>query len=288
MHRSALMLIEYMERCHVGCGWPASTLVLVHVWIWMCNYLLYNTPWLEITHFFVIQLQCQWCTVVRWRILACYSNTHQRRCHTALRRCWLNSYIAYLLWNVIVLISCWLWTNRGYVAMHWCMFEFECVITCCMIHDGNNTITHLHVCYSTSIPMTYGSVLIHIRMLFIHTTTAMAYGSALMLIEYIIYCTYIIKRCRVGFERAACTLICTGVCLYFHMSNGSALITLLQLHAHLLFKYIIDWIYGTVSCWFWTNSMYVGIGACLNLNVQLPGIRCTIANTIAIAHSPAL
>ena len=27
----------------------------------------------------------------------------------------------------------------------------------------------------------------------------------------------------------------------------------------------VDWIYGTVSCWFWTNRRYVGISTCLNL-----------------------
>ena len=33
---------------------------------------------------------------------------------------------------------------------------------------------------------------------------------------------------------------------------------------------------GMVSCWFWTNRMYVGIGACLNLNLSLPGVRCAM------------
>ena len=35
-----LMLIEYMERSHAGCGRTASMLVLVHDWIWMSHYIL--------------------------------------------------------------------------------------------------------------------------------------------------------------------------------------------------------------------------------------------------------
>ena len=38
----------------------------------------------------------------------------------------------------------------------------------------------------------------------------------------------------------------------------------------------VDADYGTVSFWLWTNSGYVDIGACLNLNVSLLGIRCTM------------
>ena len=36
-----------------------------------------------------------------------------------------------------------------------------------------------------------------------------------------------------------------------------------------------DWIYETISCSVWTNRPYVGISACLNLDVTLLGIRCT-------------
>ena len=37
----------------------------------------------------------------------------------------------------------------------------------------------------------------------------------------------------------------------------------------------VDWICGTVSCWLWTNSKYVGIGACLNSNLSLLCVRWT-------------
>ena len=38
----------------------------------------------------------------------------------------------------------------------------------------------------------------------------------------------------------------------------------------------VDWTYGTVSYWLWTHRKYVGIGACLNLNVSLLSIRYTM------------
>ena len=44
-HDSALMMNKYMERCHVGVRIPESTLVLVHIWIWMCHYLVYDALW---------------------------------------------------------------------------------------------------------------------------------------------------------------------------------------------------------------------------------------------------
>ena len=37
-----LMLIEYVERYRVGIGRTGSTLVLVHGWIQMCDYLMYD------------------------------------------------------------------------------------------------------------------------------------------------------------------------------------------------------------------------------------------------------
>ena len=39
-HDSAPMLIGYVERYLVGFGWPGRTLILVHVWIWVCHCLL--------------------------------------------------------------------------------------------------------------------------------------------------------------------------------------------------------------------------------------------------------
>ena len=40
-----LMLIEYMERCRVGFGHTAGTLLLVHVWIRVCHCFAYDTLW---------------------------------------------------------------------------------------------------------------------------------------------------------------------------------------------------------------------------------------------------
>ena len=37
-----------------------------------------------------------------------------------------------------------------------------------------------------------------------------------------------------------------------------------------------DFIYGTVSRWLWMDSGYVSIGAYLDLNVSLLGVRCTM------------
>ena len=51
---------------------------------------------------------------------------------------------------------------------------------------------------------------------------------------------------------------------------------------------LIEYIYGTVSCWISMNRKYVEIGACLNLNVSLFDIPCNICNAIAIPHSPAI
>ena len=45
-----------------------------------------------------------------------------------------------------------------------------------------------------------------------------------------------------------------------------------------------DRIFGTVSCWLWTNRTYVGIGACLNLNVALLGTRCNMKASQMYTH----
>ena len=50
----------------------------------------------------------------------------------------------------------------------------------------------------------------------------------------------------------------------------------------------VGWICAMmVSCWISANRKYVGIGACLNLNVSLLDTRHNIYNTIAIVCSPA-
>ena len=40
----------------------------------------------------------------------------------------------------------------------------------------------------------------------------------------------------------------------------------------------IECIYGTILCWLLTNRTYVGIGACLNLNMPLLCIRCSMSH----------
>ena len=70
--------------------------------------------------------------------------------------------------------------------------------------------------------------------------------------------------------------VVNGVCLNF---NDALFITPSRLHTRLLFNHNgndvlfcadvdVDWIYGTVSCWLWTNRKYVGISVCWNCNVS--------------------
>ena len=98
------------------------------------------------------------------------------------------------------------------------------------------------------------------------TAMAMSYDSVLMLllIEYM-------ERYRVGFGRTVCTLVLVHVWIWMLIHQETIIITPLL---RLLFKYNangtwscadVDGIYGTVPCWLWTNSLYVGIGACLNI-----------------------
>ena len=176
-HGSALMfvLIKCLERYHVGFGWTAGTLVLVHVWIWMCHYLVYDAPWKT-----RLELQT--------RLLLFNDNDND-----ILRLCadvddnsiWYGT------------ISCWLSTNRKYVGIGACL-------------DLNASLLGIGV------PTMHGNN------------------------------------------------------IWFYADVD------------------VDWIYGTVSYWLWTNREYVGIGACLNLNVSLLGIRCTMNNTTAITHSPVI
>ena len=71
-----------------------------------------------------------------------------------------------------------------------------------------------------------------------------------------------------------------------------------QLHTRLLFndngngiRLYLRWCWlniWTVSCWIWTNRKYVGIGACLNLNVSAIAWYTTHHDTITIANSPVI
>ena len=81
-----------------------------------------------------------------------------------------------------------------------------------------------------------------------------------------------------------------GVCLNLIVSLFFDTTTSADLHTCMLSKYTTmakthgwlcvdvdnDWMYGTVSCWLRTSRAYVAISTCLNLNVLLLGIQCTM------------
>ena len=111
---SVLMLIEYMERYRVGFGRTGSTLVLVHVGIWMCHYLVYDAPWHH-----------------RNYTLACYSTIMAITYDTALWWCWSD------ISNGIILTL-----DEQTVRWYWCMFEFECAIAWYTMHHDTIAIAH--------------------------------------------------------------------------------------------------------------------------------------------------
>ena len=167
-----LMLIEYMERCRVGFGWTGSTLVSVHVWIWMCHCVIYDTPWHAMA---------------------------PSQLYTRLPPFNYNG-------NDILLCACidvdWIW-----ICIMWAL-------------DEQTVRWYIGACLNVNVSL-------------------------------------------LGFR---CTMIPS------------------QLHTRLLFNYNdndirpcacidVDWIYGYVSFWLWTNRQYVNIGACLNLNVSLFVVR---------------
>ena len=121
----------------------------------------------------------------------------------------------------------------------------------------------------------------------------LTHGCVLMLIEYILR---IMERYRVVFGRAESALILVHVWIWMchYLAHDTQFMTpLLELHTCLLFKHTTTavaygtrvcadfyfvWthilrMYGTVSCRHLTNRKYVGIGACLNLNVPFLGVR---------------
>ena len=51
---------------------------------------------------------------------------------------------------------------------------------------------------------------------------------------------------------------------------------------------LIECMHATAVCWLWMNRKYVGIGACLILNVSLLGIQYTMHDAITIAHSATI
>ena len=181
-----------------------------------------------------------------------HSPAIQLQWHTALRWCWLD------IWNGVTLAL-----DGQFVRWYWCMFEFECVLL-----GIRCTIT---IAYSPAIQLQWRWYTIYD-------------GSApmLMLVEYM-------ERYCVGFGQTGCTLVLVHVWIW--MCYYLVYDTLWNHHNCILACYIlkyntnrndlwlcadVDCIYGTVSWWFWMNSAYVGIWACLNLNESLFGVWCTM------------
>ena len=147
--------------------------------------------------------------------------------------------------------DCWLWTNREYVGFSVCLILNVSLIAWYTMHHDTRAFTH-----STVIEL--------------HTTLCWCWlyiwnGVMMTLDEQGVrwYC------CMFEFE---CVITC-----WYMMQNDTD--TVEMTHSSVIWiRYNdndirlcadIDWIYGTVSCWLWTNRWYVGIVVCLNLNVSL-------------------
>ena len=206
LHALMLMPVEYMEWCRIGFGWTASTLVLVHVWIWMCHCLVYDAPWHDHNH-----------------IIGCYSNTPQRRWymkHDATHPLMM-MLIEYMEWcrvgfgwaeSTLVLLHVWI-RMCCYLVYHTPWHNYNCIIDC----------------YLKTLQWTDGTlVMVHVSFWII-------------VIVYDHNCGY----------------------------DGTQFCANLD----------VDWIYGTVSWWRLINREYVRIDACLNLNVSLLSVSCTMARS---------
>ena len=164
-----LILIERMEWCHAGFGQTDGTLVLVHVWIRMCHYLvndaLYITP---------SQLHTR-------LLLFKYTDNDIR----------LLADVDWMYGTVRIVLA----FDEQNVRWYWCMFEFECV-------------NAWYTVYSIKpVPPVQHKTITITHLLCKHTTLVMAYGSALMLIEYM-------ERHRVGFGRIGSTLVLVRVWIW--------------------------------------------------------------------------
>ena len=152
------------------------------------------------------------------------------------------------------------------VRWYWCMSEFECVINWYTVYDA--LWRHHNYCmlayYSTTIAMPHDSA----RWCWFWWNVCNGIVLALDAQKVRYWCMF-------EFE---CVIAWYDVPWIIHDHN--------LFHTHLLFNYNGDviytalrwcwfWfiIYGTVLCWLWLNRRYVGIGVCVNLNVQLLGIR---------------
>ena len=186
-----LILIKCMERFHFGFGRTECALVLVHIWIWMRHYIL---VWHDRN-------------LLHTRLLFNYNGDD---IHMTLHWFWFN------IWHVMVFVL-----DEQEVRYNWCMFEFECVIVWYTITITHTPATEIHyndndlwLCvdvdwnmerYRVGIDCTASTLLLVYMWLWIchcwctmhydaiaiayppvikYTTMAIAYGSALMSLEY--------------------------------------------------------------------------------------------------------
>ena len=307
-HGSPLMLIfiKCTKRYHVGFGRTGSTLILVHVCIWMYHYLVYDAPRMT---------RSQLCP----RLLFTDNGDD---IHTVLRWFWLYIYGT---------VSCWRWMHRQYVLIGESV-NFNFVSSLSIRYNMNDIIAIVHSgihyndndCWlradvdvdwiyemvscrfwpnrkyveidaylnlNMSLHLHYDAILIAYSSpaIQIHYNGDGIYGSTLMLIEYM-------ERCHAGFDRTESTLILVFVwiCHYlvpsYHHNCVLACYSTTMTMTYGFALMLIGRTYATVSCpRCWPNSKYVIIGACVNLNVRLPGIRYIIQHqSIIIVHSPAM
>ena len=293
---AALILLEYMERRYVDFERTESTLVLVHV----LNVLLVSIRYtmrndcIKIARPPSIQLPLQYHMTRRW----CWYWT------------WLN------VWNGIMLAL-----GEQEVRWYWCMFEFKSLFCMrCTIQSSqlqirllfnyivnnlwfcadvgwiygmqsrrcwaNSMYVSIGACLNLNVPLlldTSVRILCNMTRLQLHTRSV-----AIQLQWHMspgrCSCWLNMQRYCVDFERTDSMYVDIGTCLNLNVSLLGMMhyITPPQLHTDLLFNYNgndlwfcadVDWMCATVSFRLWMNRKYV---ACLNLNVLLLGIRCTI------------
>ena len=303
-HDSALMLIlnliKCMERYHVGFGRTGRTLVLVYVWI--CT-----------RHFIPDVRRTMNDMITIHRTLACYSTIMAMtyiRLRADVDFDWIHGTTSRWLWTnrAWVLIGACLNFNVPLFGIP-CYMTPSPLLTCLLLkyttmtmfygsalmlieyverycvafdHTGS-TLLLVHVWFWTCNCIVYDAdwhhrLHTHTHLLIKYTTMAMAFDSALISLAYM-------ERYRVGFGRPVGTLVLVHVWIWMcHYCLVWCAVTPSQLHTHLLCKYNgndirfcadldFDWMHGTISRWRWTNRGYVGIDACVNLNVSLLDIR---------------
>ena len=256
---AALMLLEYMGRwCHVDFEWTASTFALVHVWIWMCCYLLYGTR----------------CKMTR-------SNLHARlRFNCCCNNTWPGANVDVDLDWLYGTASCGLWTNRKYVGIGACL-------------NSNASLYKTYFAYDAPC-MTWSQFIAHLpavqRQRRCHT-----YGSALMLILIEYMERY---RVGFGRTESKLVLVYVRIwmCLRLvyrtawrhHNNSHTCYCNTLQCQCLITLRWCLLNIWNDIvsdTCRLWPHRQYVVIGACLNLNAHT--WYTMHYDTIAIAYPPA-